>query len=54
MTIIVLLLTLRVGREIPEDLAVKTDRDNEFPKHMWKKLGEAGYMMSSLVAIDCG
>ena len=30
-------------REIPEDVAAKTDRDNEFPGAMWKKLGDAGY-----------
>jgi len=33
---------MRAGREIPEDLAYKTDADNEFPQHMWKKMGEAG------------
>ena len=32
------------GREIPEELAARTDRGNEFPVEMWKKLGEAGYM----------
>lgn len=37
-----ILLTVVPGREIPEDLAVKTDRDNEFPNYMWKKLGAAG------------
>lgn len=37
-----IILILSLGREIPEELAVKTDRDNEFPKHMWKKLGTAG------------
>jgi len=31
-------------REISEELAGKTDRENEFPKHMWKKLGEAGFL----------
>jgi hypothetical protein len=36
------LLIKLIGREIPEDLAAKTDRDNEFPKHMWKKFGDAG------------
>lgn len=30
------------GREIPEELAAKTDRENEFPNDMWKKFGEAG------------
>ncbi|KAL8660922.1 MAG: hypothetical protein Q9202_006098 [Teloschistes flavicans] len=33
-------------REIPEELATKTDRDNEFPNEMWKKLGEAGIGLS--------
>ena len=37
-----IVLILHLGREIPEELAVKTDRDNEFPKHMWKKFGAAG------------
>lgn len=31
-----------LGREIPEELAAKTDRDNEFPMEMWRKFGEAG------------
>ncbi|MCJ1425238.1 hypothetical protein MMC29_003126 [Sticta canariensis] len=31
-------------REIPDELASKTDRDNEFPIEMWKKLGEAGFL----------
>lgn len=35
---------LHPGREIPEDLALKTDRDNEFPNDMWKKFGEAGFL----------
>lgn len=30
------------GREIPEERAAQTDTQNEFPGHMWKKLGEAG------------
>lgn len=33
-----------VRREIPEEIAAKTDRSNEFPMHMWKKLGEAGFL----------
>jgi isovaleryl-CoA dehydrogenase len=31
-------------REIPEEIAAKTDRDNEFPNDMWKKFGEAGFL----------
>ncbi|KAL8733248.1 MAG: hypothetical protein Q9166_002265 [cf. Caloplaca sp. 2 TL-2023] len=31
-------------REIPEELAAKTDKDNEFPNDMWKKFGEAGFL----------
>ncbi|KAF2264124.1 acyl-CoA dehydrogenase NM domain-like protein [Lojkania enalia] len=31
-------------REIPDELALKTDRDNEFPNEMWKKFGEAGFL----------
>jgi len=31
-------------REIPEAVAEKTDRDNEFPRDMWRKLGEAGFL----------
>jgi isovaleryl-CoA dehydrogenase len=30
------------GREIPEEVAAQTDRQNEFPAEMWRKLGEAG------------
>ena len=29
-------------REIPEEVASKTDLQNEFPNDMWKKFGEAG------------
>ena len=36
-----------IGREIPEDLAAKTDRENEFPLDMWRKLGDAGYSSPS-------
>jgi isovaleryl-CoA dehydrogenase len=31
-------------REIPEEVAAKTDRDNEFPNDMWRKFGEAGFL----------
>ncbi|MCJ1277378.1 hypothetical protein MMC21_005190 [Puttea exsequens] len=31
-------------REIPEELAARTDRENEFPVEMWKKFGEAGFL----------
>ncbi|KAK2754376.1 hypothetical protein FQN54_007020 [Arachnomyces sp. PD_36] len=31
-------------REIPEDVALRTDQQNEFPAEMWKKLGEAGFL----------
>ena len=31
-------------REIPEDVAARTDRENDFPHNMWKKLGEAGFL----------
>ena len=37
-----LIVNGRLGREIPEEVAAKTDHDNEFPSTMWKKLGEAG------------
>jgi isovaleryl-CoA dehydrogenase len=29
-------------REIPEEVAARTDAQNEFPAEMWKKLGNAG------------
>ena len=32
-----------LGREIPEEVAARTDRENEFPSDMWRKFGEAGY-----------
>ncbi|KAI4104620.1 MAG: hypothetical protein L6R37_003141 [Teloschistes peruensis] len=35
--------SLALGREIPEEVAARTDRENEFPNEMWRKFGEAGY-----------
>lgn len=42
-----LLVTIRadigcVEREIPAEVAARTDEQNEFPSDMWKKLGDAG------------
>ncbi|KAL1982208.1 hypothetical protein VTN96DRAFT_1634 [Rasamsonia emersonii] len=31
-------------REIPEEVAARTDQQNEFPAEMWRKLGEAGFL----------
>lgn len=31
-------------REIPEELAARTDKINAFPAEMWPKLGEAGFL----------
>ncbi|QUC20063.1 uncharacterized protein UV8b_04304 [Ustilaginoidea virens] len=31
-------------REMPEELAARTDRTNAFPSHLWEKLGEAGLL----------
>ncbi|KIV90885.1 Isovaleryl-CoA dehydrogenase, mitochondrial [Exophiala mesophila] len=31
-------------REIPEEVAARTDQTNEFPNEMWLKLGEAGFL----------
>ncbi|EED17498.1 isovaleryl-CoA dehydrogenase IvdA, putative [Talaromyces stipitatus ATCC 10500] len=31
-------------REIPEEVAARTDQQNDFPAEMWKKLGEAGFL----------
>ncbi|RAK80885.1 isovaleryl-CoA dehydrogenase [Aspergillus fijiensis CBS 313.89] len=31
-------------REIPEELAARTDAQNEFPAEMWKKFGDAGFL----------
>lgn len=35
-------LTAKLEREIPEEVAARTDAQNEFPAEMWKKLGDAG------------
>ncbi|KAJ4374729.1 hypothetical protein N0V83_001805 [Neocucurbitaria cava] len=31
-------------REIPEEIAARTDKENEFPNEMWTKFGEAGFL----------
>ena len=31
-------------REIPEDIAARTDKENEFPNDMWRKFGDAGFL----------
>ena len=31
-------------REIPEELAARTDKTNAFPNEMWQKLGDAGFL----------
>ncbi|KAL1958686.1 hypothetical protein VTO42DRAFT_4029 [Malbranchea cinnamomea] len=31
-------------REIPEEVAARTDRENNFPAEMWRKFGEAGFL----------
>ncbi|KNG50622.1 isovaleryl-CoA dehydrogenase [Stemphylium lycopersici] len=31
-------------REIPEEIAAKTDHQNAFPNEMWQKFGEAGFL----------
>ncbi|RYN27856.1 Isovaleryl-CoA dehydrogenase [Alternaria arborescens] len=31
-------------REIPEEVAARTDKQNEFPNEMWQKFGEAGFL----------
>lgn len=43
-----LTLSPSAGREIPEEVAAKTDRDNAFPNEMWRKFGEAGYATLSI------
>lgn len=32
-----------LGREIPEEVAARTDCENKFPSDIWRKFGEAGY-----------
>ena len=41
-----------LGREIPEEVAAKTDRENTFPSALWRKLGEAGYDASRVYNYD--
>jgi isovaleryl-CoA dehydrogenase len=31
-------------REIPEEVAARTDKTNNFPNEMWQKLGDAGFL----------
>ncbi|KAK2795203.1 hypothetical protein FQN52_006133 [Onygenales sp. PD_12] len=31
-------------REIPEEVAARTDKENNFPADMWRKLGDAGFL----------
>jgi alkylation response protein AidB-like acyl-CoA dehydrogenase len=38
------------GREIPEEVAARTDSQNEFPAEMWKKLGDAGLVLLVIFA----
>jgi len=38
-----------IGREIAEEVAAKTDKNNEFPRSMWEKLGGAGYKALKLL-----
>lgn len=38
-----------LGREIPADVAARTDEQNEFPAEMWKKMGDAGYGFPQVV-----
>lgn len=37
-------LKQHIGREIPEEVAERTDRENEFPSDIWRKFGEAGFL----------
>lgn len=36
-------VNLVAGREIPAEVAARTDELNEFPAEMWQKMGDAGY-----------
>lgn len=42
---------LVAGREIPAEVAARTDEQNNFPPEMWKKLGEAGYYSTPMLRI---
>ena len=33
-----------IRRQIPENLAARTDSSNAFPNHLWKELGSAGFL----------
>lgn len=39
------------GREIPAEVAARTDEQNNFPPEMWKKLGEAGYYSTPMLQV---
>lgn len=39
------------GREIPAEVAARTDEQNNFPPEMWKKMGEAGYYSIPMLRI---
>jgi len=39
-----LLILACAEREIPEEVAQRTDHSNEFPNDMWQKLGAAGFL----------
>jgi isovaleryl-CoA dehydrogenase len=40
-------------REIPEEVAAKTDQSNAFPNEMWQKMGDAGFL-GITADEDCG
>lgn len=43
------LILIRIqGREIPEEVAARTDSQNEFPAEMWRKLGDAGLVLQDI------